>query len=76
MRADAIVSSKGQVTLPAKIRAQLGIQTGTKLHFELRGQEIVVKAELPMSAYYGMLKGYNLDIADFEIPKEPDRAFE
>lgn len=76
MHADAIVSSKGQVTLPAKIRAQLGIQTGTKLHFELRGQEIVIKAELPMSAYYGMLKGYNLDIADFEIPKEPDRGFE
>lgn len=76
MRADAIVSSKGQVTLPAKIRAQLGIQTGTKLHFELRGKEIVIKAELPMSAYYGMLKGYNLDIADFEIPKELDREFE
>jgi AbrB family looped-hinge helix DNA binding protein len=76
MHADAIVSSKGQVTLPAKIRAQLGIQTGTKLHFELRGQEIVIKAELPMSAYYGMLKGYKLDIADFEIPKEPDREFE
>ena len=75
MHAVVIVSSKGQVTLPAKIRAQLGIQTGTKLHFELRGQEIVIKAELPMSAYYGMLKGYNLDIADFEIPKEPDREF-
>jgi AbrB family looped-hinge helix DNA binding protein len=76
MHAEAIVSSKGQVTLPAKIRAQLGIQTGTKLHFELRGQEIVIKAELPMSAYRGMLKGYNLDIADFEIPKEPDRELE
>jgi AbrB family looped-hinge helix DNA binding protein len=76
MHAEAIVSSKGQVTLPAKIRTQLGIQTGTKLHFELRGQEIVIKAELPMSAYRGMLKGYNLDIADFEIPKEPDREFE
>ena len=76
MHADAIVSSKGQVTLPAKIRAQLGIQTGTKLHFELRGQEIVIKAERPMSAYRGMLAHYNLDIADFEIPKEPDREFE
>jgi AbrB family looped-hinge helix DNA binding protein len=76
MHADAIVSSKGQVTLPAKIRAQLGIQTGTKLHFELRGQEIVVKAELPMSAYRGMLKGYNLDPADLVIEKEPDREFE
>lgn len=61
--------------MPAKIRAQLGIQTGTKLHFELRGQEIVVKAELPMSAYYGMLKGYKLDPADLVIEKEPDREF-
>jgi AbrB family looped-hinge helix DNA binding protein len=76
MQADAIVSSKGQVTLPAKIRAQLGIQTGTKLHFELRGQEMVIKAAPPMSVYRGMLKGYNLDIADFEIPKETDREFE
>jgi hypothetical protein len=36
----------------------------------------VVKAAPPMSAYRGMLKGYNLDIADFEIPKETDREFE
>ncbi len=76
MHADAIVSSKGQVTLPAKMRAQLGIQAGTKLHFELRGEKLVVKPALPISAYYGMLKKYNLDIADFEIPKEPDREFE
>lgn len=76
MQADAVVSSKGQVTLPSKIRAQLGIQAGTRLHFELRGQEIIVKAEPPMSAYRGMLKGYKLDPADLEIPKEPDREFE
>ena len=73
MRAMAIVSSKGQVTLPAKIRSQLGIRTGTKLHFELRGEECVVKAEPPISVYRGMLAHYNLDIADFQIPKEPDR---
>jgi hypothetical protein len=29
MRAKAIVSSKGQVTLPTAMRAQLGIQTGS-----------------------------------------------
>ena len=75
MHAEAIVSSKGQVTLPAKIRAQLGIQTGTKLHFELRGQEVVVKAQPHMSAYYGMLKAYNVDPADLVIEKEPDREF-
>lgn len=71
MQARATVSTKGQVTLPAAMRAKLGIHAGSHIHFELRGQELVIKPELPMSAYYGMLKGY--DIGDTEIPKEPDR---
>lgn len=71
MQSRATVSTKGQVTLPAAMRAKLGIQAGSHIHFELRGQELVIKPELPMSAYYGMLKGY--DIGDTEIPKEPDR---
>jgi AbrB family looped-hinge helix DNA binding protein len=76
MRSEAIVSSKGQVTLPAAMRAKLGIGPGSHIHFELRGQELVIKPELPMSTYRGMLKGYNLNPADLEIPKEPDRTFE
>ncbi len=75
MQSEAIVSSKGQVTLPAAMRAKLGIGAGSRIHFELRGKELVIKPELPMSAYRGMLKGYNLDPADLEIPKEPDREF-
>ena len=71
--AEATVSSKGQVTLPAAIRAQLGIETGTRLRFELRGTELIVRPELPISAYYGMLKGYEL--GDTEPEKEPDREF-
>ena len=73
---EAIVSSKGQVTLPAAMRAKLGITAGSHIHFELRGNELVIKPELPMSTYYGMLKGYHLDPADLEIEKEPDREFE
>ena len=76
MKARAVVSSKGQVTLPAAMRAQLGIGPGSHIQIEVRGQELVIKPELPMSAYYGMLKGYNLDPADLEIEKEPDREFE
>ncbi|MGB4060693.1 MAG: AbrB/MazE/SpoVT family DNA-binding domain-containing protein [Burkholderiaceae bacterium] len=76
MHADAIVSSKGQVTLPAAMRAQLGIGPGSHIQFELRGRELVIKPELPMSAYYGMLKPYNLDPADLEIEKEIDKDFE
>jgi hypothetical protein len=40
----------------------------------LRGKELIIKPELPMSAYYGMLKGY--DLGDIEPEKEPDREFE
>jgi AbrB family looped-hinge helix DNA binding protein len=71
---EAIVSSKGQVTLPAAMRAKLGIQAGSHIHFELRGNELVIKPELPMSAYYGMLKGY--DLGDIEPEKEADREFD
>jgi AbrB family looped-hinge helix DNA binding protein len=72
MQIRSTVSTKGQVTLPAAMRAKLGIQAGSLVQFELRGQELVIKPELPVSAYYGMLKGY--DIGDSEIPKEADRA--
>ena len=73
MRANAIVSSKGQVTLPAAMRAKLGVHPGTRIGFEVRGTELVIKPELPMSAYYGILKGY--DLGDIEPPKEKDRNF-
>ena len=75
MQSDAIVSSKGQVTLPAAMRAKLGIGPGSRISFELRGQELVIKPELPMSAYRGMLKAYKLDPAKLQIAKEPDRQF-
>jgi AbrB family looped-hinge helix DNA binding protein len=71
---EAVVSSKGQVTLPVAMRKELGIQPGSHIHFEVRGMELVIKPELPMCAYYGMLKGY--DLGDIEPEKEPDREFE
>lgn len=71
MQTRATVSTKGQVTLPAAMRAKLGIQAGSHINFELRGQELIIKPELPVSAYFGMLKDY--DIGNSEIPKEADR---
>lgn len=73
LTAEGIVSSKGQITLPASIRAHLGITTGTRVQFEVRGTEVVLKPELPISAYRGILKGY--DLGDIEPEKEPDREF-
>lgn len=74
MPSNAVVSSKGQVTLPATMRAQLGIEPGSQIQFEVRGKEIVITPLLPMSAYYGILKGY--DLGDIEPPKEPDKEYE
>lgn len=73
-RAQAVVSSKGQVTLPAAMRAELGITAGSRIEFEVRGHELVIKPELPMSAFRGILKGY--DLGDIEPEKEPDRTFD
>ena len=74
MKTEAVVSSKGQVTLPAAMRAKLGIGPGSHIRFELRGRQLVITPELPISAYYGMLKG--VDLGDTEPEKEPDREFE
>lgn len=69
----ATVSSKGQVTLPAAMREKLGIKPGSRIRFELREHGLVVRPKLPVSAYYGILKGY--DLGDIEPTKEPDRDF-
>ena len=56
------------------MRAKLGITPGSHIQFEVRGNELVIKPELPMSAYRGILKGY--DLGDIEPEKEADRTFE
>lgn len=55
----AIVSEKGQVTIPKPLRERLGIKTGQALDFaEERGRLIARKAQLadPVDQVYGILK--------------------
>ena len=73
MHANAVVSSKGQVTLPAAMRAALGIEAGSRIQFEVRDKELVIRPELPITAYRGILQGY--DLGNIEPEKEPDREF-
>ena len=68
---EATVSSKGQITLPAALRAKLGLREGSKVKFIYDGKQTVLKAELPVSAYFGILR--HLGDVDTNIPKEPDR---
>ena len=39
----ATVSSKGQVTLPVKVRQKLGISTKDKVQFLIRDDEIIIR---------------------------------
>lgn len=39
----ATVSSKGQITLPVKIRQRLGIRSKDKVQFLVRDNEIIIK---------------------------------
>ena len=38
----ATLTSKGQITLPKAIRQALGVTTGGKVSFELRGNDVIV----------------------------------
>lgn len=76
MITEATVTSKGQITLPAALRAALDIQPGTKIQFEVEGRRFTGAPKLPMSAYRGMLKPFAHLFESTEIPKEADRVFD
>jgi AbrB family looped-hinge helix DNA binding protein len=68
---EATVSSKGQVTLPAAMRARFGLVEGSKIKFFCGDKEATLKPELPVRAYFGILK--HLGNINTDMPKEPDR---
>ena len=53
----ATVTSKGQITLPAAVRASLGLEAGSRVEFvEISpGQFSIVPATSPVAALKGML---------------------
>ena len=52
MNETLVVSSRGQVTLPAVVRKRLGIKTGDVLILEDRGSEIVLKPGVVIETQY------------------------
>ena len=54
------ISSKGQITVPAKVREKLGLVPGSVVHFEVReGGAFLMKGhrgEHPVDVVYGRLK--------------------
>jgi antitoxin PrlF len=55
--ARATITSKGQVTIPKAIREQLGLKTGTKLHFwvDPTGRIVVTPLTLTIRDLVGIL---------------------
>ncbi len=62
IHAVATLTSKGQLTVPKSIRQALGVGTGGKVAFDLRGDEVVVtraedeQADPAISAFLGLLE--------------------
>jgi AbrB family looped-hinge helix DNA binding protein len=71
LEVEATLTSKGQITLPAALRAKLGLVEGSKVKFTYDGKKTTLMPELPISAYRGILR--HLGDIDTTIPKEPDR---
>lgn len=66
------VTSKGQVTIPLKIRQQLGIRKGSRVAFSLSGDHVelrVSKTPEPVTnSGFGMLKSKRKAVpADFDV---------
>jgi antitoxin PrlF len=53
----SVVSTKGQIVIPAQIRAELGVKAGSRVEFVRTDEGWLIKpATLPVTALKGILK--------------------
>ena len=54
----ATLTTKGQITIPAAVRAALGLETGSRIEFVEcnNGQYLIVAATSPVQALKGLLR--------------------
>jgi AbrB family looped-hinge helix DNA binding protein len=59
MANSSVISTKGQVTVPKRVRARLGLRVGDRVEFVLRGEHTVIRpvraARNPFEKYAGAL---------------------
>ncbi len=73
------VSTRGQTIIPRAIRDKLGIESGTKLHWEVRGGTLIAVPlpDDPIKASIGILKGMpGLSVADLLADRQQERRRE
>jgi len=51
----AVVTTKGQIVIPSKIRRRFNIKKGTRLCIEEKGDELILKAMTPI--YFEKIAG-------------------
>ena len=51
------ISSKGQVTVPQKIRARLGVVAGDQIEFVVEGERTVIRPARSSSSSFAKYKG-------------------
>ena len=54
----ALVSEKGQITLPAEARRRIGIKPRSRVEVEVKEQEIVIRPVKSVRELYGSLHEY------------------
>ena len=54
----ATLTTKGQITIPAAVRASLGLESGSRIEFveASNGQYLIVAATSPVQALKGLLR--------------------
>ena len=57
----ALLTTKGQITTPAKVRASLGLVNGSRVEFveSVNGQFLIMAATKPVQALKGLLRKPN-----------------
>lgn len=53
---DVKISSKGQITLPKKVREALGVEPGDQVRFLILGDQVRLVKPVDLMSLYGMLK--------------------
>ena len=66
------ISSKGQVTLPKKVRESLGARPGDTVIYEVRGNSVTIRRAEPFDAAFHLALSQTLE--EWATP-EDDEAF-
>lgn len=65
----AIVTSKGQITIPKKVRDALGLEAGSHVEFDVQPGGVMLRKRIP-SEVFDRWRGYLCDKTDFESVDE------